>query len=183
LARLTKEFTTRLLAADAGGSPAVLLGDIPDDGERDHFDCDGVTLTRRSSSLIFGDAGTVKSYWALYQLGQLAARGVRVALVDFELDGLPHQRRWQALWPVQPPAIHYVHCTRPLVQDLDSLRRLVLDAQIEPIRIHNDPTPKWMAQTRPGGLIVGLKQSGTSPTRHRDSYRLQKLASPAGLNG
>jgi hypothetical protein len=110
--RLLEEFAIRVLDADTLGAPAVTLGELPDDGADDHFDLDGVTVTRGSGSLLFADAGTMKSYWALYQLGRLAERGVRVGFVDFELDGLPHQRRWQALWPVHPPMIRYVHCNR-----------------------------------------------------------------------
>jgi hypothetical protein len=42
--------------------------------------------------------------------------------------------------------------------------RLVLQHLIElPISIPNEPAPKWMTKTRPGGLLVGLVQSVASP--------------------
>lgn len=42
--------------------------------------------------------------------------------------------------------------------------RLILQHLIDlPIRIHNDPAPKWMTRTRPGGLLVRLVQSVASP--------------------
>jgi site-specific DNA recombinase len=42
--------------------------------------------------------------------------------------------------------------------------RLVLQHLIElPIRLFNEPKPKWMTQTRPGGMLVGLVQSMASP--------------------
>ena len=43
--------------------------------------------------------------------------------------------------------------------------RLVLQHLITlPIVFHNQPKPKWLTQTKPGGLTVGLIQSVASPT-------------------
>lgn len=43
--------------------------------------------------------------------------------------------------------------------------RIVLQHLLDlPIRIHNEPKPKWMASARPEGLAVGLIQSVASPT-------------------
>ena len=43
--------------------------------------------------------------------------------------------------------------------------RVVLQHLIDlPIRIQNEPTPKWVAAARPTGLLVGLVQSVASPT-------------------
>jgi hypothetical protein len=43
--------------------------------------------------------------------------------------------------------------------------RTVLQHLIElPIRVHNEPKPKWLAAARPEGLAVGLIQSVASPT-------------------
>ena len=57
--------------------------------------------------------------------------------------------------------------------------RMVLQHLIDlPIRIHNQPKQKWMTQTRPGGLLVGLIQKVASPPRHGDSYQIQNVASP-----
>jgi hypothetical protein len=43
--------------------------------------------------------------------------------------------------------------------------RVVLQHLVDlPIRVHNQPKPKWIAAARPEGLTVGLIQSMASPT-------------------
>jgi hypothetical protein len=43
--------------------------------------------------------------------------------------------------------------------------RLVLQHLIDlPIKVPNEPMPRWLATMKPEGLTVGLIQSGTSPT-------------------
>ena len=53
--------------------------------------------------------------------------------------------------------------------------RLVLQHLIDlPIKVHNEPAPKWMTRTRPGGLLVGLYQG-------HNTYLIQNVASPTGF--
>jgi site-specific DNA recombinase len=60
--------------------------------------------------------------------------------------------------------------------------RMVLQHLVDlPIRIHNQPKPKWIAGVRRNGLAVGLIQNLASPTRQRDLYTSQNVASPAGF--
>jgi len=55
--------------------------------------------------------------------------------------------------------------------------RTVLQHVIElPIRVHNEPRPRWVAAARPEGLTVGLVQSVASP--HGSGAALQVLAVP-----
>ncbi|HEY2432041.1 MAG TPA: AAA family ATPase, partial [Vicinamibacterales bacterium] len=129
--RLIEEFATRVLVAESVGQPAVSLRDVPDTGQDDHYDLEGVIVTRRSPSMIFGDAGTGKSQWLLWQLGQLANRGVRVALADWELDALAHKRRLQAMFGTAMPYVLHIACTRPLVYEADRLRRIIVDERID----------------------------------------------------
>jgi hypothetical protein len=129
--RLVEEFATRALIADVTGQPAVSLRDVPDDGEDDHYDLDGVIVTRRSPSMIFGDAGTAKSFWGLHQLGRLADRGVRCALVDWELDALAHKRRLRAMFGDSMPYVLHIACSRPLIYEVDRIRRIIVDEEIQ----------------------------------------------------
>jgi hypothetical protein len=145
--RLVEEFSTRVLVAESSGQPAVSLRDVADDGSEDHFDLDGVTVTRRSPSMIFGDAGTGKSQWLLYQLGKLANRNVRVALADWELDALAHKRRLRPMFGESMPHVLHIACTRPLIYEVDRLRRIVLDERLDYIGIdsvapacHDEPS-------------------------------------------
>lgn len=58
--------------------------------------------------------------------------------------------------------------------------RLILQHLLDlPIRVMNEPTPKWVAQTRPGGMLVGLVQSLASPRGPESLYSVQSLASPS----
>src|SRR5262249_39761131 len=46
--RLIEEFATRVLHAEHCGQPSVSLRDVPDDGDDDVFDFDGVVLPKRA---------------------------------------------------------------------------------------------------------------------------------------
>jgi len=129
--RLLEEFACRVLDAEAAGQPSVRLKDVPQRSEPDHFDLDGVLVTRRSPSMLFGDAATGKSVWSLYQLGRLAQQGRRVALFDWELDADAHAKRLRALFPEALPDVRYVNCSRPLIYEIDRLRRVVADDRLE----------------------------------------------------
>jgi hypothetical protein len=161
--RLIEEFATRVLVAESTGQPAVSLRDVPDDGAEDHFDLDGVAVTRRSPSMVFGDAGTGKSAWMLYQLSRLADSGVRVALVDWELDALAHKRRLRSMFGSAMPYVLHIACTRPLIYEVDRLRRIIVDERIDYIGIdsvapacHEEPSSADAATT----FFRALRQLG-----------------------
>jgi hypothetical protein len=49
--------------------------------------------------------------------------------------------------------------------------RVVLQHLLDlPIRVHNEPMPKWMAAARPEGLLVGLVQSVASPAGFEPAF-------------
>jgi hypothetical protein len=66
----------------------------------------------------------------LYVLACLAERGFRVAIFDFEFDADDHRLRLERLFPAMP-RILYARCERPLVYEVDRLRRIVRDNDIE----------------------------------------------------
>jgi hypothetical protein len=155
---------------------------VPDTGAEDHYDLDGVTVTRRSPSMIFGDAGTGKSQWLLYQLGQLASRGVRVALADWELDALAHKRRLAAMFGAVMPYVLHIACTRPLVYEVDRIRRIVVDEEIAYLGIdsvapacHDEPSSaeaataffRALRQLGVGSLLVAHTPKATEVGQER----------------
>jgi DNA-binding CsgD family transcriptional regulator len=128
---LVEELAQRVLVAERTGSPSVDLRSIPRPKPDDVLTVDGFTLPRRHSSILFGDGGTAKSYFELYVLGRLALEGLRVALFDWELCGEDHRDRLERLFGDKMPSIRYARCERPLVSEVDRLRRIVRDEEIE----------------------------------------------------
>jgi hypothetical protein len=65
----------------------------------------------------------MKSYLALFALGQLAIAGVSVGFVDWELDESDHSLRDQLLHGADGPEIHYLRAERPLVYELPRIQQ------------------------------------------------------------
>ena len=129
---LVEELCQRVLQADRAGQPAVDLRQLPrPDADNDILTVEGLALPRRHPSILFGDGGTGKSYAALYLAGRIAERGIPVALFDWELAGDDHRDRLERLFPDGMPRILYARCERPLVSEVDRLRRIVRESGIE----------------------------------------------------
>jgi len=128
---LTEEFCQRVLQADRRGQPAVDLRTLSPPAADDALQVEGLHLLRRHPTILFGDGGTAKSYLALYLAGRLVERGMRVAFFDWELAGEDHRVRLDRLFPDGMPRVLYVRCERPLVYELDHLRRIVRENDIE----------------------------------------------------
>lgn len=126
-----EELAQRVLTAERRGTPSVDLRSLPRPDPDDMLDVDGLVLPRRHPSIVFGDGGAAKSYMELYFLGRLAAEGLRVALFDWELAGEDHRDRLERLFGSDMPTIHYARCDRPLVAEVDRLRRIVHEKKIE----------------------------------------------------
>jgi hypothetical protein len=126
-----EEFCQRVLVADRRGQPAVDLRMLSRPAADDALEIEGLRLVRRHPSIIFGDGGAAKSYTCLYFAGRLAERGMRVALFDWELAGEDHRDRLERLFGGAMPKIIYARCERPLVYEVDRLRRIARDEQIE----------------------------------------------------
>ncbi|HYN08043.1 MAG TPA: hypothetical protein VES67_11685 [Vicinamibacterales bacterium] len=92
---------------------------------------DGVYLPRRHPGILFADGGGLKSYWLAYALGQLNRRGFRVGFFDWELSGEDHRDRLERLFGADMPDIKYVRCDRPLVYEVDRLKRIREEEQLD----------------------------------------------------
>ena len=113
------------------GQPAVDLRDLEKPSADDTITIEGISLPRRHPTTLFGDGGAAKSYLALYVAGGIAQKGMSVAFFDWELAGEDHRDRLERLFgPAMPPII-YARCERPLVHELDRLRRIVREHEID----------------------------------------------------
>jgi hypothetical protein len=128
---LTEEFCQRVLEANRAGLPAVDLRELPRPEQHDDIEIDRLFFPRRHPTMIFGDGGTAKSYTGLYVAGKLAQQGMAVALFDWELAGEDHRDRLERIFGKQMPRILYARCERPLVFEVDRLRRIVRDNRVE----------------------------------------------------
>lgn len=129
---LIEEFAQRVLQADRMGQPAVDLRTLArPDIDDDVLIVEGLAVPRRHPAILFGDGGAGKSYLGLYLAGRIAEKGVSVALFDWELAGDDHRDRLERLFPDGMPRVLYARCERPLVHEVDRLKRIVKDNGIE----------------------------------------------------
>ncbi len=95
------------------------------------LDINGWPWLRDHPMTTFADGGGLKSYLALYGVGLLSQRGLQVGYADWELSGCEHRDRLERLFGEALPLIHYFHCDRPLIDEVDRIgrevRRLGLD--------------------------------------------------------
>jgi len=128
---LVEEFCQRVLAAERSGAPAVLLRDVPKPPEDAFYDVVGFSVPKHLPTVIFGDGGTAKSYYALWIAGELARQGIRVGFFDWEFDGGAHRDRLERLFGPDMPDVYYVRCERPLVHESDRLRRIAREHRLQ----------------------------------------------------
>lgn len=125
---LLEELAVRVLTAERAGTPAVILSQVDPGTAEPIITIDGYPIYTRHHQIDFGDGGTAKSLLALYRAGLLEERGERVGLFDWELDMVTHRQRLEQLFGrTTMPAIRYIRCDRPLVHEVDRLRRIILD--------------------------------------------------------
>jgi hypothetical protein len=128
---MLEEVCQRVLKAERRGAPAIILRDLPRPSADDEYDVDGFRFPKHHGTIGFADGGTLKSYHGLFTGGVLAQRGVRVALFDWELDEGAHRLRLERLFGADMPDVRYVRCDRPLVYEVDRLRKIVRDERLE----------------------------------------------------
>jgi hypothetical protein len=126
-----EEACARVLQAERNGQPAVDLREIEKPGPDDEMHCHGLILQRHLPANIFGDGGSMKSYLGLLIAGYLASQGMGISLFDWELDGANHKDRLERLFGQSMPKIMYVRCEKPLVYEMDRLRRIVRENKID----------------------------------------------------
>jgi hypothetical protein len=122
---LIEELCQRVLAEERAGTPSVSLRDIPRPTGDAAVSVLGVPLLLAHPMILFGDGGSSKSYLALYMATELARQGIRVGLLDWELDGGDHRVRLEAICGGAMPDIRYKRCDRPLVHMRDEVQRMV----------------------------------------------------------
>lgn len=128
---LLEDFCQRVFECERTGDPAVRLRDLAQPDRGDDIKIDGLSFPRRHPSILFGDGGAAKSLTALY-IGGILAQRLPVALFDWELCGDDHRDRYGRLFGSgMPPNLYYRRCERPLVSEIDSLRRIVREHAIE----------------------------------------------------
>ena len=121
----------RVIAAEReGDSPAVILRHVAPRGPTPTFDVLGIRLPKEHPSAIFGPGDSLKSYLELKIANEQARAGTRVAIFDWELDSHEHRARQARIDPELPDII-YVKCDKPLVHEIDRLRRIVCNERIE----------------------------------------------------
>lgn len=128
---MLEELCQRILKAERRGTPAVILRDVPRPNPDDEHDVNGFRFPKHHGTIAFGDGGTLKSYHTLQTLGTLAQRGLRVALIDWELDAGAHRLRLERLFGADMPDVRYVRCDRPLVYEVDRLRKIARDERLD----------------------------------------------------
>jgi hypothetical protein len=129
-AGLLEEFVRRVQVAERNGAPAVSLRTLPRPTPDATIEIDGLPLVDRHPTILFGDGGAAKSYLALYLAGRLEQRGIRTAIFDWELAAEDHRDRLERLFGPDMPDVKYVRCSRPLVHEVDRLRRIARDEEI-----------------------------------------------------
>jgi hypothetical protein len=128
---LVEDLCQRVLAAERNGRPAIRLRDLPRPAADDDLDVGGLRLLRRHPVCIFGDGGALKSYLGLWYGAQLARRGLRVLYADWEFSGEDHRDRLERIEGEDMPELWYVRAERPMVAEVDRLRRIVREERID----------------------------------------------------
>ena len=114
------------------GDSAIALRDVVPKADHAFVNVTGFMLPLAHPSILFGDGGSAKSLLALYIAGRMAERGHRVLLADWELEAQDHRIRFGRLFGDKLPAdVYYIRCTRPLAREVDRLRRIIRQQEID----------------------------------------------------
>lgn len=128
---ILEEFCQRVLSSERKGQPAIDLRTMERPTLDDTIKVQGIIVPKRHPTIIFGDGGAAKSYISLYLAGMMANEGIKVAIFDWELAGEDHRDRLERIFGKFMPKILYARCERPLTHEVDRLRRIVKEGEIE----------------------------------------------------
>lgn len=121
-----------VLDAQRNAVDVLELDDVPVPNEEDAFwSVDGLRLLRHHPNLIFAPGGASKSYLALWIAGRLAEQGLSILYVDTESDAATHRARKARLFGERRHRIYYHRTSRPLAEEADALRRVIVDRNID----------------------------------------------------
>lgn len=137
---LLEDATLRTIAAYRAGDSPLVLRDAPAP-EVAGWLLPPLALARHPV-VLYGDGGTGKSYIALAAalsihadrddlLGIAPTAARRVAYLDWEFDAWEHRERMRRLVGERMPDLVYVRCAVPLREQVDRLRRMIRDEEIE----------------------------------------------------
>lgn len=120
---ILEEFITEVLAAERRGKPAEPLADAEDeeDDGSEAWLIESFPLLQQLPQIIFGDAASGKSYFAMWLAGKLAEMGIPVLYADWEFSKSEHKKRLQRLFQPMPKNLLYIRCDHPLKQETDHL--------------------------------------------------------------
>lgn len=108
-----------VLTSERVGEPSISLRDVPCRPiAEDDFEILGLRFPRQHPSILFGDGGTLKSYFELLTACTLTVQGLRVGYFDWELDKFTHRQRLEQIAGAEMPDIRYVRCDKPLIHEV-----------------------------------------------------------------
>ncbi len=122
-AQLEHVCTLVIAAEQEGHTPAVILRHVTPKPAAPMYDVLGLRLPREHPACLFGTGGGLKSYLAMMIATEQARQGIRVGYFDWELDQDDHYHRQRRIDPAMPD-VFYIKCDKPLVYDVDRLRRI-----------------------------------------------------------
>lgn len=127
-----EEFVTSVIAAERRGKPAEVLADAEvEDEDNESWTVEGFPLLQNLPQIIFGDASSGKSYFAMWLAGVLAERDIPVLYADWEFSQSEHKKRLQRLFQPMPRNLRYLRCEHPLRQEADHLIDVVQKNKIQ----------------------------------------------------
>lgn len=130
-AGMIEELRQRVLTHERQGEPSISLRSVPLLQEaEDEFQILGLTTPRNHMAITFGDGGTGKSLLELLYASELAKAGERVGYFDWEMDQFTHRRRLEALNGREMPDVRYVRLEKPLIYEVDRIRRIIRQDQL-----------------------------------------------------
>lgn len=122
---ILEEFCVRVVGFDREGEGRVWMKDVAAPERGGDFTVNGLRLLNNMPALIFGDSGRGKSMLAAYLAGLLVLNGRSVLYADWEFSGDQHADRCRRFFGEVPDKLGYIRCERPLVHEVDRLRRII----------------------------------------------------------
>lgn len=124
---LLEEFVIRVQSAERMGKPAIVLADVevPPPTKAETWLVDELPILQDLPMVLYGDAGSGKSYLALHVVGTLAQRGINVMYADWEFSEVEHKLRLGRMFKPEPRNVFYARCDSSLHTQVDRLRRLI----------------------------------------------------------
>lgn len=124
-----EDFCQQVFQEERNGIPAMDLREMPRPQRGDEINIGGFQFPKRHPTILFGDGGAAKSYMGLFLAGHLADT-MNVALFDWELCADDHRDRLERIFGKNMPKVLYCRCERPLVYEVDRLRKVIRQNQI-----------------------------------------------------